>query len=214
MRYPARMSTRTYALGAVAALVVAIAGYFAFSSHQTGQQQAALRGLIADSTGLLREALEKAPSAEIAARLDANLQAIKAARDRAFADATEHYILGAREIARRRLDASRLMREAAEARQALAAHMARPAVPRERWIHAAGELKRRVETLHGDLGRVLKALDENLESMADAQKRLAPHGATASLVEPELIAAARKRAQAEAATAAADLEKARSLAPR
>jgi len=208
------MNAKVLGAGIAGAVVLAIAGYFAFSSYQTGQQQAALRGLIADSTGLLGEALEKAPSAEIAAKLDANLQAIKSSRDRAFADATEHYILGAREIARRRLDASRLMREAAEARQALSSHMARPAVPRERWIHAAGELKRRVETLHGDLGRVLKALDENLESMADAQKRLAPHGAGASLIGADLIAAARKRAQTEAATAAADLEKARSLAPR
>ncbi|HEX9397827.1 MAG TPA: hypothetical protein VF943_13930 [Burkholderiales bacterium] len=209
------MNAKIMGAGIAGAVVIAIAGYFAFSSHQTVQQQTALRGLIADSTGLLREALSKAPTAEGAARLDANLQAIgNSARDRAFADATEHYILGAREIARRRLDANRLLREAAEARQALAAHMARPSVPRERWIHAAGEMKRRVDAVHADLGRVLKALDENLESMGDALKRLEPHGVSASLIDDETIAAARKRAQAEAATAAVDLEKARTLAPR
>ncbi len=208
------MTSKAVIAGAIVAVVAVIAGYFAFSSHQTGQQQAALRGLVDDSTSLLREALSKPPSAAMAAKLDANLQGISASRDRAFADAAEHYILGAREIVRRRLDADRLGQEAAETRRALAAHMARPSVPRERWIHAAGEMKRKVDALHGDLGRVLKALDENLESMADAQKRLAPFVAAASQIEPELIAAARKRAQSEATAAAADLEKARSLAPR
>ena len=208
------MNAKVLGAGIAGALVLLIAGYFAFSSHQTGQQQAALRALITDSTGLMQEALTKGPTPGAAARLESNLQAIGATRDRAFADATEHYILGAREVVRRRLDADRLSQEAAEARRALAGHMARPSVPRERWIHAAGELKRRVEALHGDLGRVLKVLDENLESMADARQRLEPHGVAALLIDRETVAAARKRAQAEIATAAAELEKARTLAPR
>src|SRR5882724_10729694 len=102
---------RNYVIGAVVALVAAIAGYAAWSSGQTGKQQGALRQLIADSTGTLRESLTRPPTAAAAAQLDANLQAIVAPRDRAFADAAEHYILGAREVVRRRLDADRLMRE-------------------------------------------------------------------------------------------------------
>ena len=203
-----------YAIAAAVALAAAIAGYAGWSSSQTGKQQAALRQLLADSTGTLREALAKGATAEAASKLDANLQAISAPRDRAFADAAEHYILGAREIVRRRVDADRLIREFAEARQALAAHMTRPTVPRERWIHAASELKRRVETVHGDLGRVLKALDETLESMADARKRLEPHGAAAAQIEPDAVEAARKRAQAEIAAANAELEKSRDLLAR
>lgn len=214
MRYSSRMNARLYAAAAAVALVAAIGGYFAWSSSQKSQQQTALRALLAESTSILRESLAKAPTPEVAAKLDANLQAISAPRDRAFADAAEHYVLGAREIVKRRLDADRLLGEAGEARRALAAHIARPSVPRERWIHAATEMKRRVETHHGDLGRVLKALDENLESMADANKRLAPFVAADALIAPDAIAAARKRAQAEAAAAVADLEKARSLAPR
>jgi hypothetical protein len=208
------MNPKVVGAGVAVALIAAIGGYLAWSSSQKSQQQAALRALLSETTSILRESLAKAPTAEVAAKVDANLQAISASRDRGFADAAEHYILGAREIVRKRLDANRLTAEASEARRALAAHIARPTVPRERWIHAATELKRRVETQHGDLGRVLKALDENLESMADAQKRLEPFVPAASLIEPAAIAAARKRAQAEAVTAAADLEKARSLAPR
>jgi hypothetical protein len=208
------MNSKALIAGIAVAVLAAAGGYLAWSSSQKTQQQAALRALLAESTAILRESLAKNPTPEVAAKLDANLQAISAPRDRAFADAAEHYVLGAREIVRKRLDADRLIGEAGEARRALAAHLARPSVPRERWIHAATEIKRRVETHHGDLGRVLKALDENLESMADAHKRLAPFVAAESLVAADAVAAARKRAQAEMAAAAADLEKARSLAPR
>lgn len=208
------MNSKALIAGISVVLVAAIGGYVAWSSSQKSQQQAALRALLSETTSILRESLAKAPTAEVAAKVDANLQAISAPRDRAFADAAEHYILGAREIVRKRLDADRLIAEAGEARRALAAHIARPTVPRERWIHAATEMKRRVETMHGDLGRVLKALDENLESMADAHKRLEPFVAAASLIEPAAIAAARKRARAEAAAATADLEKSRILLPR
>jgi len=208
------MSMRTSALIAAVAIVAAIAGTFVYTASQKGQQLAALRQLVSDTTGILRESLARAPTAESAAKLDANLQAISAPRDRAFADAAEHYILGAREIVRRRLDADRLIQASAAARQALSSHMARPSVPRERWIHAAGELKRRVEAQHADLGRVLKALDELLFTMPDALKRLAPHAGAGMLIENEALEAARKRGQGEAARAAAELEKARSLAPR
>src|SRR5689334_7954180 len=112
------MSQRSYLIIAVVVAVAAIGGYLAYASSQTAKQQAALRQLVGDSTGLLREALQKGATADAAAKLDANLQAIgSSARDRAFADAAEHYILGAREIVRRRVDADRLLREAAEARQ-------------------------------------------------------------------------------------------------
>ena len=208
------MSMRNYALIAAAVIVAAVAGTFAYTAHQKSQQQAALRQLLADSTALLRESLAKAPDAEAASKLDANLKAIAAPRERAFADAAEHYILGAREIVRRRLDADRLIQDAAAARQALSSHMARPSVPRERWIHAASELKRRVEVQHADLARVLKALDDLLFSMSDAQMRLAPHAGAALLIENDAVAAARKRGQEDAARAAAALEQARSLAPR
>ena len=208
------MSMRAYAIVAAVAIVAAIAGYFAWSTSQTSRQQAAIRLLLTDTTALLRESLAKAPAAEAAAKLDANLQAISASRDRAFADAAEHYVLGAREIVRRRLDADRLIQASAAARQALASHMARPSVPRERWIHAASELKRRVEAQHADLGRVLKALDELLFTMPDALQRLAPHAGAGMLIEKEALEAARKRGQGEAARAAAELQKARSLAPR
>ena len=208
------MSARNIVIAAVVALAAAIAGYFAYSANQKSQQQAALRQLVTETTAILRESLAKAPAADSAAKLDANLQAVAAPRDRAFADAAEHYILGAREIVRRRLDADRLLEESAAARRGLAAHMARPSVPRERWIHTASELKRRVEAQHADLGRMLKALDELLFSMSDAQKRLEPHAGAGLLIENEAVEAARKRGRDDAARAAADLDRTRALAPR
>jgi len=208
------MSPRLLLIAGVVVLAAAIGGWVAYSSSQKAQQQAAIRQLVADSTTLLREALTKTPTAEAASRLDANLQAIKAPSERAFADAAEHYILGAREIVRRRLDATRLIAEAAAGRQGLAAHMARPSVPRERWIHTAGEMKRRIEGQHADLGRMLKALEDLLFSMPEASKNLAPFVAPDLLIEEDVIAAARKRGQAEAARAVEDLQKARDLAPR
>jgi len=208
------MSARNIAIAAVVALAVAIVGYFIYSANQKSQQQAALRQLLTETTSILRESLAKSPAADAAAKLDANLQAVAAPRDRAFADAAEHYILGAREIVRRRLDADRLMQESAAARRGLAAHMARPSVPRERWIRTASELKRRVEAQHADLGRMLKALDELLFSMSDALKRLEPHIGAGMLIDNEAVEAARKRGRDDAARAAADLDRTRALAPR
>ena len=208
------MSPRLSIIAGVIALAAAIAGWVAYSSSQKAQQQAAIRQLVADSTTLLREALTKSPTAGAAAKLDANLQAIKAPSERAFADAAEHYILGAREIVRRRLDADRMIAETAAGRQGLAAHMARPSVPRERWIHSAGEMKRRIESQHADLGRVLKAIEDLLFSMPEAAKNLAPFVSADLLIEEPAVNAARRRARAEAARAAEDLQKARDLAPR
>jgi len=208
------MSTRNYVIAALIAIAAAIAGYFVYAANQKSQQQAAIRQLLTETTAILRESLAKSPTADAAAKLDANLQAAAAPRDRAFADAAEHYILGAREIVRRRLDADRLMAESAVDRRSLAAHMARPSVPRERWIHNASEMKRKVEAQHADLGRMLKALDELLFSMSDAQKRLEPYAVAGMLIENEALEAARKRGRDDAARAAVNLEKTRALAPR
>ena len=207
------MNTAIKAIAGIVIIAVAsIAGYMGWAAKQKKDQQQAVARLVSDSTEQLKVALAK-PTPELAAQLDANLQAVKAPRDRAFADAAEHYILGAREIARRRADAARLSAEAAAGRRALADHMQHRARGAN-WYGDAMKLKTRVEQQHADLGRTLKALEELLITMPESEKRLAPHVSANLMLEAGVRENARKQAQEEAQAANAELEKARQLIPR
>jgi hypothetical protein len=161
----------------------------------------------------LREALGKAPSSAAVAKLDEYLQAAQGSPDPDLGSAAEQYLLGAREIARRRADSERLAREAAAARNALAGHMARAERRNSNWIKDAAELKRRVEANHADLGRSLKTLDDLLGNLPEAEKRLAPHVAATALLEAGEIDAARQRAQDDSKRAATELEQVRRIVP-
>jgi len=208
------MNTGVKALvGIVILAVVGTAGTIGWSMQQKRSQQQAIVRLVGESTEALREVLARTPGPEMLARLEAAVQAAKAPRDRALADAAELYILGAREIARRRADAARIAAEAAEARKALAAHMAHVSRSAS-WYSDATRLKKQVEQAHADLGRTLKALDELISTMPDAQKRLVGQVGAGQLLDTAAYAAARKEVQEAAAAATAELEKARQLAPR
>jgi len=207
------MGAKQTLLIAVVVLVAAAAAWWGFAARQKGTERETVLKVVGETTAQLREALAKPPSAELVAQMEANLQAVKAPRHRELADAAEHYIIGAREIARRRADAARLSGEAAASRQALASHMAHRSQSAS-WYSDATKLKTRVEQQHADLGRTLKAIEDVLFTMSDAQKRLAPHVPANLLLEASARDAAGKQAQADAQRAAAELEKARSLAPR
>jgi hypothetical protein len=169
--------------------------------------------LVADGTGQLREALAKAAGSAAVARLDEYVQSAKSSPDPDMGSAAEAYLLGAREIARQRAQSARLAAEAAAARNALAAHMARAERRNSNWIRTATDLKRRVEATHAELERSLKALDGLLGNLPDAEKRLAPHVAAAALLDAAEIGAARKRVQEDAGRASAELEQARRIVP-
>ena len=194
-------------------LVAAIAGTIVFRGHRERTDQRHIAALVADTTEQLRQALAAGPSREIAARIDGHLQSAKTAHDPALADAAEHYLLSAREIVRRRADSDRLEREAAASRRALASHMNRSGRRDTGWIRDAMDLKKKVERDHADLGRSLKALDELLYSLEDAEKRLAPHVGAALLLDDAAREAARARAKEEATRAAVELEKTRRIGP-
>ena len=101
--------------------------------------------------------------------------------------------------------------QAAAGRQALAAHMNAAGGRRgEAWFRGAIDLKKKVEREHFELDVTLKALQELLGSLPDAEKRLAPHAAL--LLEERLRVQAREQARADAERAAAELEKVRRLA--
>ena len=197
---------------AVLAIFGAVIGYTMWGQHQKLQQERAVTALVADTTTQLRQALTAAPTREMFSRIDGNLRSLKAPRQPELADAAEHYILGAREIVRRRLDAARFAQQAAAGRQALSAHMNAAGGSRrgETWFRTALDLKKKVEREHFELDVTLKALYELLGSLPDAEKRLAPHRAL--LLEEPLRAQAREQARADAERAAAELEKVRRLA--
>jgi len=198
-----------------AALVIAgaLIGYTMYSKYQTLRQERAVAALVGDTTTQLRQALTAAPTKEIFSRIDGNLRSLKAPRQPELADAAEHYILGAREIVRRRLDAARFAQQAAAGRQALTAHMNAAGGRRgEAWFRAALDLKKKVERAHFELDITLHALYDLLGSLPDAEKRLAPQVRPALLLDEPLREQAREQAREDAERAAAELEKVRRLA--
>ena len=198
----------------VAAVVLGVAGstgYYMYAAKQKQAQQKRVAELVADTTALLRKALAAPPSAEILTRIDGNLKAAHAPRDRELAGAAEEYIHGAREIVRRRGDAERLTREAAMSRRALSMHMATSFGRDTYWIRVANDLKKRVERDHLELDISLKTLAELLYAMPETLKRLEPQVGAELLIDEAERRAARERAQESAKRAHEELEKVRRL---
>jgi hypothetical protein len=202
------------AAAALALFVLAAAGYWAHAAWDKHAQQRKVTELLRDTTEELRRGLApRAAFPGLVARIDENLQAATAPRDPRLAEAAGLYILGAREIVRRRVEAERLEREAAASREALAAHMARNR-RNDAWFRGALELKQRVEREHRDLDITLKAMDDLLYSLPEAEKQLAPHVSAAVLLEEDERREARRQLELRQKRAAAALEKVRALATR
>ena len=199
----------------IAAVVLAISAstaYYLFAEKQKVEQRDTVVALLGDSTTHLRKALNGPPSAELVSKLDSNLKLVKAPRYPQLEIAAEHYIHGAREIARRRGDAERLSREAAMSRRALAMHMGAASRRDSYWIRVAADLKKRVERDHHDLEVSLKALSHLLHTLPESQKELAAHVDARLLLEEPERRLARDRAEDQAKRAADELEKVRRLA--
>jgi hypothetical protein len=200
----------------VAAIVLAITGstgYYLYVEKQKKEQQRAVAALLGDTTAQLRKALSAPPPADLVSRLDGNLKAAKAPRDRPLADAAGIYIYGAREIVRRRSEAERLAREAAMGRRALAMHMAAASGRDTYWIRVASDLKKRVERDHYELDVSLKALSHLLHALPDTQKALESRVDASLLLEDAVRRSAEERAEETAMRAASELEKVRRLGP-
>jgi len=211
---PRALSARKLTLVAVAAAIVvlaALAGGLTYKGHKQKQDESAILGAVAESTLVLNEALGPQGAADAAARLDAHLARIKAAQHTPLSEAAEDYVLGAREVARRRAEATRLTAPAAAARQALLAHLAAGGRRNEGWFQHAGELKKRVENAHFELNSALKTLDSLLEGMPESRKRIAPLVGEKALVRADTLAAARAQEQEELKRSAEELERARQI---
>ena len=201
------------ALSAVVLVLVVLIATMAWRGHKKKAEDERLAGVVAEATQELRQALAAPPPGTSVAKFEEWLQSAKASPNPALGSAAEHYLLGAREIARRRADSERFARQAAASRQALAAHMGRSAGRGPGWIHQAADLKKKVEADHNDLARSLKTLDDLLAGLPEAEKRLQGQVAPGALIEAKEIDAARARAQDAAKRAAAELEQVRRLTP-
>src|SRR5687768_840704 len=92
-----------------AALGLIIAGGVGYGIHQAVKKRAeqhAVVSIVGETTAQLRQVLQ-APSAEVAGKIDGNLRVARSWSNVYMADAAEHYLIGAREIARKRADAAR-----------------------------------------------------------------------------------------------------------
>jgi hypothetical protein len=198
---------------AVPALVAValIAGWWAWTAHDSRSQHRVIAALVADTSTDMRSWLEGVPSKDQVVAAESRLEAFSAARKtrkRDFAAAAEVYLVAARALAQRRADAARLSEHAQGARRALVSHMSGAARRDEGWIRQATDLRRRVDQAYGDLKRTLDAVAELTFTMPDATRALAAYVPRSSLVDDAALDSAHKRAEQQAKAAGAEQEKA------
>jgi len=211
--YSGRMSTTRIASALVGAACVAIAAGVGYLLHKEARQRSEARAVVTivqEATVELERGL-KMPSQEAVARVEGSLRVAQGWQDRNLVEDTEPYLVGVREILRRRADASLLTKKAASSRAALAAHMSHAGRRDTPWIRAAMDLKKQVERDHFDLDVQLNALASLLGSLPEANKRLAPHVQASLLLEDSKRRSARDAVLAEAKRARDELDKARAL---
>ena len=207
------MSTTRIASALVGAAGITIAAGVGYLLHKEARQRSESREVVTivqETTVELERGL-KMPSQEAVARVEDSLRVAQGWHNRALAQDTEPYLVGVREILRRRTDASRLTKKAATSRAALAAHMSNAGRRDTPWIRAAMDLKKQVERDHFDLDVQLTTLADLLGSLPEANKRLAPHVQAALLLEESKRRNAREAVLAEAKRARDELGKARAL---
>jgi hypothetical protein len=182
-----------------------------FQKGKKQQEETAVLGAVADSSQLLRAALGPQSPADAAARLDAHLTLVKSAARTPLAEAAEDYVLGAREIARRQAALPPLERQWDASRQAIRAHLAAGGRRNPAWFQTAGELKKRMEEAHFQLGVELSALDKLLDGMPESAKRTAALAGESRVVEAKLLNDARRQVQERLKSANDELERARQI---
>ena len=140
--YSGRMSTTRIAGLLVAAAGLAIAAGVGYLLHKEASKRSEARAVVTivqETTVELERGL-KMPSPEAVAKVEDSLRVAQGWHDRELVQDTEPYLVGVREILRRRNDASRLAQKAAKSRAALAAHMSRAGRRDTPWFRAAMDL--------------------------------------------------------------------------
>ena len=199
-----------FLVGAACVAVAVVVGTVITREAKKRYEARAVVWIVQDATAELKAGL-KTPSREGIEKIEKSIRETQGWANVEVADATEQYLVGAREILRRRAEATRLSQKAAARRTALVAHMDRAPRRDLSWIRAATDLKKQVERDHFDLDVQLGALADLLGAMPEANKRLAPHVNASLLVDDAFRRSARDAVLMEARRARADLDKTRSL---
>ena len=199
-----------WAVGAIIVLLAIVVAFMAYKGHRKKLDESAIVTAVTESTVVLREALG-AGASDGTARVDPLLARVKAAERSPLADAAEDYVLGTREIARRRAEANRLMPQTAAARQALLAHLAAGAQRNDAWFRHAGDLKKRVESAYFEVGVQLKALDGLIDGMNESRNRLGPLMGDKLLIDTPALSAGRERIREELKRNSEELDRARQV---
>jgi hypothetical protein len=202
--------TARFLVGAACAAVALVVGYVLIKEAKKRYEARAVVWIVQDATAELKAGL-KTPSKEGIEKIEKSIRQTQGWANVEVADATEQYLIGAREILRRRAEATRLSQKAAASRAALVAHMDRAPRRDLPWIRAATDLKKQVERDHFDLDVQLGALADLLGAMPEALVRLAPHINASLLFDDAFRRSARDAVLIEARRARADLDKTRSL---
>lgn len=199
-------------IAAVVAVLLVVVGWTAWRGHKQKLDETAIVTGVTDTSVMLREVLARPEAgADAAPRIDAHLERIKAATRTPLAEVAEDYVLGAREIARKRADAGRLARQALASRQAAMAHLAAGKARGDGWFKTASELKKRMERDYFELNTALKTLDTLYSGMPESVKRATPLLGDKAVLPAGEFQKAAAETQEELKRVALELERARQL---
>src|SRR5262245_61528836 len=127
-----------YLVGAACIAVALVVGYVLFKEAKKRYEAKAVVWVVKDATEQLKAGL-KTPSKEGLERIEKSIRETQSWSNVEVADATEQYLIGVREILKRRAEATRLSQKAAASRAALVAHM--DAAPRRDLTWIRGDRK-------------------------------------------------------------------------
>lgn len=206
---------------AVAAVVVALIGYWAYTAHKNRALDATVVAAIQDASQRLRSALTLtvgppgAITMQAAERIDTDaedvdrrLRAVKradAASNLELIDAADSYLLTVRELLKRIAGSHRNRLLLAGSTQALRDHM-RADNRTGAWVSEAVRGKARMDQDFRAFRIDTEMVDKLLESFHVSQKKIAPYASPASLVDENLVDQARRRAAATLQRARAENE--------
>lgn len=193
--------------------IASLVGYFLHRDAKDRSEARAVVSMVGETTAELKVGLKTVPP-DALEKIEARLVATKRWRNADLAEALQQYLIGAREILRRRAEANRLAQKAAASRAALADHMGRASGRDSTWIRTASQLKRQVERDHFDLDMQLNALASLLHGLPEANKSVAPHVEASLLLEDAVRTRAHQAVLEEAKRAQAQLAKTRDFLPR
>ena len=188
--------------GVIAALAVAIVlGAVGYAVYQAHSARTSIKGYVKDAGERLRtvlrappgEALDYASHAQAVEANAAALRRLNRSRVIELADTADSFLVSAREILRRRAAMEDAGRRLAGDVEALAAHI-KADRGRADWPRDAAQLQQAAERDFREYRIAAESYASLLDTLPDAQSRIATHVDAASLVDAGTVNAARKTA--------------------